>query len=254
MDWWVPTSSDTNLTAPGRPFLAAGIVGYFGRDYKGQQAACTHRFGSVLELSVLEGQFPDEEIRKLFDHLQPELPEAVAELAPLPFARLSYYARKGPGPGPWNYDLLSGCCWGTDLETLREQFSSSRIFLPQQLPGSFVFDSVGTRYEPASHHWEYQLLFRSSQNWTDNIWLRAVGEETEKILWIAPGLDRRMGVHLRPIRLAHRSVRIGSTSQPYGEQIAQWTEDGVALEVHARASLHLDEKGFLQFLDSLAPL
>src|SRR5581483_223258 len=32
MDWWVPTCSDANLTAPGRPFIAAGNVGYFGRD------------------------------------------------------------------------------------------------------------------------------------------------------------------------------------------------------------------------------
>lgn len=253
MDWWIPTSSDTNLTGPGRPFVAAGIVGYFGRDYKGQPAACTHRFGSVLELSVLEGQFRDEEIQKFFDHLQPQIPAAAAELAPLPFAHISYYARKGPGPGPWNYDLLSGCSWSADLEALRKQFRPSQIYLPRPLPGPFVLDSVGTRHEPDSRHWEYQLLFRSSDNWTDNIWLRAVGEETEKILWIAPGLDRRMGIHLQPVHLAHRTVRVGSTSQPYGEQVAQWMEEGVALEVHARASLHFRPQEFLRFLDSLAP-
>ena len=253
MDWWIPTSSDTNLTGPGRPFIAAGIVGYLGRDYKGQQAACIHRLGSVLELSVLEGQFLDEEIQRFFDNLQPQLTEAAAELSPLPFARLSYYARKGPGPGPWNYDLLSGCSWSAEQHVLQSQFAPSQIYLPRQLPRSFVFDSVGTRHEPASHHWEYQLLFRSSDNWTDNIWLRAVGEETEKILWIAPGLDRRMGIHLQPAHLPHRTVRVGSTSQPYGEQVAQWMENHVALEVHARASQRFGPQDFLAFLDSLFP-
>ena len=63
LDWWIPTSSDTNLTGPGQPFVAAGIVGYLGRDYKGMEAACIHRFGSLLELSVPEGNFRPEEIQ-----------------------------------------------------------------------------------------------------------------------------------------------------------------------------------------------
>ena len=252
MDWWIPTSSDTNLTAPGRPFVAAGIVGYFGRDYKGRSAACIHRFGSLLELSVTQGEFLDSEMQLFFEHLRPEVPEAVSELAALPFARISYYARKGPGKGPWNYDLLSGCRWGTDPEVLWREFDAARIFYPTQLPASFSFDSVGIRREPASRHWEYQLLFRDCQNLTDNVWLRAVGEDTEKILWIAPGLDKRMGIRLIPVTLRHRRVRVGSTSEPYGERVAQWTENGVALEAHARASLRLGQRDFLAVLDSLA--
>lgn len=253
MDWWIPTCSDTNLTGPGRPFVAAGIVGYFGRDYKGREAACIHRFGALLEMSALEGHFSDEEVQRFLENLQPQVPEAVVELAALPFARVSYYARRGPGPSSSNYDLLSGCRWSADAQLLRREFEPSRIYYPRQLPDSFVFDSVGTRQEAASHHWEYQLLFRNRDNWTDNIWLRAVGEETEKLLWIAPGLDHRMGIRLRPVRLKQRSVRLGSTSQPDGEQVAQWVENGVALEVHARASLSLGQKDFLAFLDSLSP-
>ena len=117
---------------------------------------------------------------------------------------------------------------------------------------SDLFDSVGTRREPASHHWEYQWLFRDGENLTDTLWLRAVGEETEKILWIAPGLDRRMGIHLKPVELKHRTVRLGSSSEPHGERVAQWIENGVALEVHARASLQVGEREFVSFLDSLS--
>ncbi|MGH9786478.1 MAG: hypothetical protein ACRD88_20095, partial [Terriglobia bacterium] len=87
---------------------------------------------------------------------------------------------------------------------------------------------------------------------TDSLWLRAVGEETEKILWISPGLDRRMGIRLRPVELQHRAVRLGSISEPYGERVAQWIENGIALEVHARASLHVSESDFISFLDSLS--
>jgi hypothetical protein len=252
MDWWIPTSSDTNLTAPGKTFVAAGIVGYFGRDYKGQEAACIHRLGSLLEVSVLQGQFREDELISFFENLQCVIPEAVEELARLPFARISFYARKGPGLGPWNYDLMTGCRWSADLGVLREEFVPARIYYPDHLPARMEFDSLGIRQETASRHWEYQLLFRDRENLTDTLWLRAVGEETEKILWISPGLDRRMGIRLKPVQLSRRTVRIGSTSEPYGERVAQWIENGVALEAHARASLHIAESDFTFFLDSLA--
>lgn len=251
LDWWIPTSSDANLTAPGRTFVAAGIVGCLGRDYKGREAACIHRLGALLELSVADGHFSDREITAFCDNLQPQFPEAVEQLAALPFAKLSYYSRKGPSLGPWNYDLLSGCRWSSERTSLR-QFDPSQVYFPRMLPDSFIFDSVGTRRDPATRHWEYQLLFRHQGNLTDNVWLRAVGEETERILWISPGLDRRMGVRLDPVQLPRRRVSVGSTSSPYGEKIAQWTENGIAFEVHARASLHLGADSFLSFLDSLS--
>jgi len=251
LDWWVPTSSDANLTAPGRAFLAAGIVGYRGRDYKGHEAACIHRYGGLLELAVLEGQFEEEELYRFLDALEPQVPEAVPELAALPFSQISYHSRKGPGPGPWNYDLLSGCRWSAARELWKAEVEPSRRYLPRWLPVGFAFDSVGTRQEAASHHREYQLLFRHCRNLTDNIWLRAVGEETQKVLWIAPGLDRRMGIHLQPVALSRRTVRMGSISEPYGERVAQWIENGVALEVHARASRLISAEGFAKFLDSL---
>ena len=251
MDWWIPTSSDTNLTAPGKTFVAAGIVGYFGRDYKGQEAACIHRYGSLLEISVLQGEFGEEELVSLFENLECVVPEAM-ELARQPFAEVSFYARKGPGLGPWNYDLITGCRWSADLSVLREEFVPARIYYPKRLPDRMEFDSLGIRHETSSRHWEYQLLFRDRENLTDTLWLRAVGEETEKILWISPGLDRRMGIQLKPVHLSGRTVRVGSTSEPYGERVAQWIENGVALEAHARASQHISETDFLSFLDSLA--
>jgi hypothetical protein len=252
LDWWVPTSSDTNLTAPGRVFEAAGILGYRGRDYKGREAACIHRFGSLLELAVLEGQFREDEMQVFLESLEPQTPEAVRELAAMPFSLISYHARKGPGPGPWNYDLLSGCRWSAGQGLWKEGFEQRCRYLPRSLPPSFVFDSVGTRHEPASHHWEYQLLFRHCGNLTDNIWLRAVGEETQKLLWIAPGLDRRMNIRLQEVALRHRTVRLGAVSEPDGERVAQWIEHGVALEVHARASRHMSRDDFVALLDSLA--
>jgi hypothetical protein len=252
LDWWVPTSSDANLTAPGRPFVAGGIVGYQGRDYKGRQAFCTHRYGALLEMSVLGGRFSDQELIQFLDRLTPQVPETPKEIAALPFAHISYHARSGPAPGPWNYDLMTACSWSAGRSAWKERFDPAKIYTPRWLPPSFLFDSVGTRHEPASRHWEYQLLYRHSGNLTDNLWIRAVGEETEKVLWISPGLDRRMGIQLKSVALEHRTVRIGSTSEPYGERFAQWVEHGVALEVHARASLHVSQKEFSRFLDGLA--
>ncbi|MBI4458929.1 MAG: hypothetical protein HY648_02580 [Acidobacteria bacterium] len=252
MDWWIPTSSDTNLTGPGRPFIAAGIVGYFGRDYRGTEAACIHRFGSLLEVSVTDGSFQAEEIQSFLERLEPEVPEAVSKLAALPFAQLSYYARKGPSRGPFGYDLLSGCHWSADRNRLRAECAPEKLYYPRQLPDQFEFDSAGFVREESSHHWEYQLLFRHRGNLTDNIWIRATGEGTEKILWISPGLDHRMGIRLHPLRLNNRAVRAGCSSEPYGERVAQWIENGIAFEVHARASLFVGQEEFLLLLDSLS--
>jgi hypothetical protein len=251
LDWWVPTSSDANLTAPGKPFTAAGIVGYEGRDYKGRQALCTHRYGALLEMAILNGRFSQEELLEFIEKLAPQQPEAVPEIASLPFSLVSYYARKGPGPGPWNYDLMTACRWTASSGIWRSEFRPAQVYYPRWLPSFFRFDSAGTRHEEFSHHWEYQLLFRHSGNLTDNLWIRAVGEETQKLLWIAPGLDRRMGVQLKTVPLNNRTVRIGSTSEPFGERFAQWIENGVALEVHARASQHVSQEDFSRFLDSL---
>jgi hypothetical protein len=252
LDWWVPTSSDANLTAPGKPFTAAGIVGYEGRDYKGRQALCIHRYGALLEVAIMAGQFRHQELQEFLEKLQPQVPEAVPEIAALPFSQISYYARKGPGPGPWNYDLMTACRWSASREIWKGEFEPGRTFTPRWLPPSYLFDSVGIRHEPASFHREYQLLFRHGGNLTDNLWIRAVGEETQKLLWIAPGLDRRMGVQLKSVPLENRKVRLGSTSEPYGERFAHWIENGVALEVHARASRHISQQDFCRFLDGLA--
>jgi hypothetical protein len=254
LDWWVPTSSDANLTAPGKPFTAAGIVGYEGRDYKGRQALCIHRYGALLEVAILEGRFSPEELRQFLERLEPPSPEAISEIATLPFAQISYYARRGPGPGPWNYDLMTACQWSAGREEWRRGFEPGRTYFPRWLPSHYLFDSVGTRHDPSSQHWEYQLLFRHCGNLTDNLWIRAVGEETQKLLWIAPGLDRRMGVQLKTVALENRTVRIGSASEPYGERFAQWIENGVALEVHARASQYVSQQDFSRFLEGLAPV
>jgi len=251
LDWWVPTSSDANLTAPGKPFTAAGIVGYEGRDYKGRQALCIHRYGALLEVAIIEGQFGHEELREFLEKLEPQNPAAVPEIAAMPFSQISYYARRGPGPGPWNYDLMTACEWSASRESWKNGFDPARTYYPRWLPPAYLFDSVGTRHDPASQHSEYQLLFRHSGNLTDNLWIRAVGEETQKLLWIAPGLDRRLGVQLKTVALENRTVRIGSASEPYGERFAQWIENGVALEVHARASQHISQQDFSRFLDGL---
>ena len=150
-------------------------------------------------------------------------------------------------------DLLTGCEWSARREELQNAFQPGQVYYPRQLPASFAFDSVGTRHEHSNTHWEYQLLFRHQDNLTDNIWLRAVGEETEKLVWISPGLDHRMGIQLKRVKLKNRNLGVGSTSEPYGERVAQWVEKRIAWEVHARASLHLSEKDFLSFLDSLSP-
>lgn len=66
---------------------------WFGCDYMGHPAASTRRARTNIELSVLDGEFSDDEITALYQSMRPAVPDVVDEIAGTPFALLSYWAR-----------------------------------------------------------------------------------------------------------------------------------------------------------------
>ncbi|WP_030186458.1 hypothetical protein [Streptomyces sp. NRRL S-813] len=94
-DWAFPAADHPCLwgsrTRPAE--IGAGRVVWLGTDYLGHRAASARLAGTTVELSVLEGDFTDEEIVALFAGLRPAVPDAVPRVLATPFAELSYWAR-----------------------------------------------------------------------------------------------------------------------------------------------------------------
>lgn len=94
-DWAFPAADHPclwgSVTRP-RP-LDGGRVVWLGTDYLGHRAGSARMARTTVELSVLEGEFSDDEIVALFAGLQPAVPAAVPRVLGTPFAELSYWAR-----------------------------------------------------------------------------------------------------------------------------------------------------------------
>ncbi|MFD9520416.1 hypothetical protein [Streptomyces sp. NPDC059979] len=94
-DWAFPAADHPCLWgSETRPFeIGGGRVAWLGTDYLGHRAGSARMARTTVELSVLEGEFSDEEIVALFAALRPAVPEVVASVLATPFRDLSYWAR-----------------------------------------------------------------------------------------------------------------------------------------------------------------
>lgn len=73
-------------------------VVWLGTDYLGHRAASARLARTTVELSVLEGEFGDDELVALYAALRPAVPEALPRVLATPFADLSYWARHRAAP------------------------------------------------------------------------------------------------------------------------------------------------------------
>lgn len=67
---------------------------WFGTDFRSHPAAATRLARTTIEMSILNGTFSEAEQLALVRGLQPVDSAAAAEIAQLPFAELSYWARR----------------------------------------------------------------------------------------------------------------------------------------------------------------
>lgn len=73
--------------------LDDGNVLWYGTDYMKNRAASARLGRTLIELSVLEGQFSDDEILRLYQSMRPSVDATATAIRATPFAALSYWAR-----------------------------------------------------------------------------------------------------------------------------------------------------------------
>ncbi|MER5382881.1 hypothetical protein ABT040_21795 [Streptomyces sp. NPDC002688] len=94
-DWAFPAADHPCLWgSETRPHeIGEDRVVWLGTDYLGHRAGSARMARTTVELSVLDGEFTDEEIIALYAALRPAVPEALPRILATPFSELSYWAR-----------------------------------------------------------------------------------------------------------------------------------------------------------------
>ena len=94
-DWAFPAADHPCLWgSETQPYeIGGGRVAWLGTDYLGHRAGSARMARTTVELSVLEGEFTDDELVALFAALRPAVPEAVPRVLATPFSEVSYWAR-----------------------------------------------------------------------------------------------------------------------------------------------------------------
>ncbi len=149
--------------------LRGPYVLWFGVDYMKNRAASARLGRTLIEFSVLEGDFTDDEITAVYRSLRPASVEAVAIISQTPFRMLSYWARYPEASmvnvliGLWKFlrpDKAHEGQWAMDssgVKALLDEFG-----LPSSVAG-FHIDSVA-RFANSSGQSEVEALYTSGSD------------------------------------------------------------------------------------------
>lgn len=92
-DWAPPAWDHPSLTGAAVPFVVGGHVGWLGRDFRGSSAATVTLDRTTIELSVRDGECPEELLVALCQTLRPVSADARAAILRTPFGKLAYRSR-----------------------------------------------------------------------------------------------------------------------------------------------------------------
>ena len=261
-DWAPPAASVAPLwrTPEPTPFDCDDAVGWLGTDYEDRRGACVQRDRTQVELSVLEGEFADEELTRLLDGLTPADPEGARRVGRVPFHRLNYWARYRSQPpvvphGLWDY---------APEHPYEDSLALSPVALREDPPvptlvpagtfddsatsdNQFVLDSALAFPEADA----LEAVFRNRANGSDHLWLLATDEESRLAPSLPPEPSDQSAETRETVDLRGTAVHYAALTEDRGAWEALWAEDGVRYAVWAGASKFLDGEGFRELVDSL---
>jgi hypothetical protein len=92
-DWAPPAWDHPSLVGDAEPFIVGGHIGWLGRDFRGLPAVTATLDRTTIEVSLREGECPDELLIELCHALRPVSAAARASILATPFGRLAYRSR-----------------------------------------------------------------------------------------------------------------------------------------------------------------
>ena len=159
-------------------------VVWFGVDYMKRPGASARLARTLIELSVMEGQFDDEEILALYRSMVPADPDFAKQIHGLPFATLSYWSRRHDAEmvttpvGLWNFRRKhdEGSHEGDWNSPPESDADLARFGLPSSITG-FTIDSAA-RFHNAAGETEYEFVYTNGADRGHE--LRLIAQESGK--------------------------------------------------------------------------
>ncbi|WP_459193137.1 hypothetical protein [Halosimplex sp. J119] len=257
-DWAPPAASVAPLwgTEDPTPVDAGEAVGFLGTDYKDNRGACVQRARTQVEVSVLDGEFTDEELESLLAGLEPATDPDETAVRQVPFHRLSYWARYrqesvGVPHGLWDHGIA---------RPYHESVPCSEVALgeaePQVLgPGDdeagtqFALDSAATFPGAGA----VEAVYRHESNGSDHLWITAATEDSALGPDLPPEPADQPATTREPVELRGTTVHYAALTEAHGAWEAVWEENGVTYAAVAGASQALDGESFRELVDGLEP-
>ncbi|QLG61848.1 hypothetical protein [Halorarum salinum] len=253
-DWAPPAASVAPLwrTPDPTPFDCGDAVGWLGRDYEDRRGACVQRDRTQVELSVLDGEFGDRELRKLLRGVAPAAPDAAAAVRDAPFHRLNYWVRYRCEPvavphGLWEFSPVRPYDGARPLSPVAlARDPPVRPLLPRN--DGYVFDSA-VAFPDAD---AIECVFRRRGNGSDHLWLAAAAEGSPFAPDLPPEPADQSAETRRALDRRGTTVHYAALTEERGAWEAFWAEDGVRYAAWAGSSQLLDGDGFEDLVGSLA--
>ncbi len=259
-DWAPPAASIAPLwdSARVRPSMCDGTVAWTGIDYRSAKGACVQLHRTQVEISVVEGEFSEEELQTVIQGMRAVSNTAADLVRAAPFHELNYWLRYKQPPyrvpyGLWQYphkrryDCSQSLSYG-DLVTLKRP----RVLLP--IFDEFALDSVALLEDQSAPHLEVEMVLRRKNCEHDSLYLVAMIGSSPHAISIPPKANERSCELLERRELRNTSIYLGALTKKYGAWEALWSERGHCYAIWTSASLYWDESKLLNFIKQLAPL
>jgi asparagine synthase (glutamine-hydrolysing) len=253
-DWAFPAVDQPCLWGSvTRPVpVGADRLVWLGTDYLGHRAASARLARTTVELSVLDGEFGDDELVALFAGLEPAVPAAVPRILATPFAELSYWARYPVDMVPVPTGVFAFARRGRAHEGDWVPSGEVTAFLAGQgVPvsvGGFRAESAATFGDGAAVR-ELEVVYASATGAELRFTAQRAGGGR---LQFPPRPDKHPAT-TETARLADgRPLSLGYVSAEFGACDAWWRRpDGYELRLLASAGLSLGRDAFLELAGRL---
>lgn len=237
-DWAPPAAGIAPLwNTPALSARACGeAVGFVGTDYLGNHGACIQRERTQIELSVVDGDYRNEELFDLLASLHPAAAEDTAEVRDATWHDLAYWVRYGLPPYRVPYGLWR-CSRRRPYERkariLRDAFPTELGGVPIPTADDLVPDSAFVTED------EIELYWRIAHRPHDHLILLIDRTGNHSALPCPPEPESQTAAVQERRRMGSRDVHLAGLTTEFGPYECRWHQDEADMALFGSASTYL---------------
>lgn len=255
-DWAFPAVDHPCLWgSETRPFgIGDGRVVWLGTDYLHNAAASARLARTTVELSVLEGEFSDEELVSVYEGLRPADASAVHRVLSTPFSELSYWARHpvdmvSVPTGVFVFHRRGGSHEGEWVSPKAVLDFVAEHGVPATIRG-LQADSAAIFADPDGRR-ELEVVYSSPTSGGRE--LRLIVQAAGRGRLHFPPRQDKHPAQTETLDVAGHTIHLGYVHPDFGACDAQWQDTQAALDLKllGSAGTALGREGFLSCIEEL---